>query len=103
MHMVDLTTPGDAMCTGDRGGMLRRFTTMFPGFNIRLDLAGAFVPLAVGDDGSEDEFDAHYPVTIKKGPLGRLWVIDEAEFIRSNGTVYILNPNDPTFGVQVVR
>jgi hypothetical protein len=108
-HLVDLVTPGDKTCIGDRLGAsktpmpLRPFSVMLPGFSVTLALSGGFAPMAVGDESSEVKFDARFPVTIENGPLGLLWVLDEAETSQSNGAVYHLDPNDPDNGFAVGR
>ena len=87
LHLVDVTTTGDAECIGDRGGALPAFSPVYPGFQLLFEVVGGFFPMFV------PQMEASYPIVIQPGPDGRIWVLDEGDSsISTFGRVFTFIP-----------
>jgi hypothetical protein len=87
MHLVDPTTTGDLVCTGDRAGGLPPFSPVYPGFQFNFDLAGGFFPMFA------TEIEASFPHRIAPSPDGRLWVLDQGDASASTqGRIFTMFP-----------
>ena len=98
LHVVDVSTTGDAECNGDRAGELPAFSPVYPGFQLFFEIIGGFFPMFVPG------IEASYPIVIKPGPDGRLWVLDEGDSsISTFGRVFTLIPEAARDAFAVIQ
>lgn len=79
MTMVDPTYPGDAMCIGDRMGMLGNVPVVAPGMQTAVRITAGFEPFAIG-------IRPTLPVKVRRGPGDSIWVVDEGDTLSSATT-----------------
>jgi hypothetical protein len=89
-HLVDHETQGDAECRGDRLGELPAHASAYAVPELVFQLAGGFVPMfALSAE------HVTYARRIVRGPLGRIWVLDEGEQSDAlRGQVIVFDPGD---------
>ena len=98
LNLVDPTYPGDARCTGDRGGALVGVPITYPGYQIQFAQIAGFSTAAVAS------VRASYLSKLVLGPDRGIWVVDEGDVasnvLNARGAVFRFN-HDP-FGSGVV-
>jgi hypothetical protein len=98
VHLVDLDTTGDAVCNGDGAGELPAYSPVFQDFSIGFTITGGFVPQFV----TTRNYLAEFPVRIRRGPFGQLWIMDQGDDRSptqlTRGRVLTINPANPADG-----
>jgi hypothetical protein len=89
-HLVDHETQGDLQCRGDRLGELPVHASTYAVPELTFQIVGGFVPMfAVSEE------NVTYARRIVRGPLGRMWVLDEGEQSDAlRGQVIVFDPGD---------
>ncbi|RMH42425.1 MAG: hypothetical protein D6689_08215 [Deltaproteobacteria bacterium] len=98
MHLVQVSTTGDAACHGDGQGGLPPFSPVFPGYGLSIRIGGGFAPMTV-------QADLALPVRIVPGPDGNLWILDAGDdptpaFTRGKIVRVIPSATHQNFGVD---
>ncbi len=75
IHLVNLSTTGDAICNGDGEGTLPPNSPLFEDFGFGFTVAGGFIPHFV----AARSYRAEFPIHIRRGPNGLLWIMDQGD------------------------
>lgn len=95
IHLVDPVI--EASCSGSETDVA--VPTVFSGYQLQFPIVGGFIPLQVASEvrtSSDFRYDVRYPVSIARGPLGNLWIMDQGDISSAiRGQLLRLDPRSP--------